>query len=327
MKVNVGRLRLLGMPVFGEIILFLGWRKMTIADIDDEALYQLSDVESKFSAPAAMLIQAAARYNEPIKLCVELDSTYKAELVNINCLIKGISQVTEAFKGNNKTIDSVPRYCLNEAVFLVVTWPKCKELVSNSSVTLTTFEEVYVHEKNSHQLPTQLISAENYAKALGLRLNIKWIFAAFHVDIPFGVFWPPEAFTISKDNMGILGFELRRYLSELASIESKKTEVEQVGLPATKITRDDPFREEMKLAIKHLILNKQKATVKPIMHYLMSIAGKEGSHIIEVSNEINNKGVYWVTSDGAKEFMDFKNLKNRLIYLRGNEPELFKIAI
>lgn len=299
--------------------------KMTIADIDDEVLYQLSDVESKFSAPAALLIQAAARYNEPIKLCVELDSTYKAELVNIDCLIKGFSQVTEAFRGNNKTIDSVPRYCLNEAAFLVVTWPQCKELVSNSSVTLTTFDEVYVHEKNSHQLPTQLISAENYAKALRLRPNIKWTFAAFHVGIPLGVFWPPDAVTISKDNLLILGLELRRYLSELARVQSKKTKVEKVDLPATKKTRDDPFREEMKGAIEALLKEGKDITTRAVMSYLISRAGEKGCVITRVSDEINNKGIFWRNSEGKDEFANISTLKSRLTYLRKTNPELFNI--
>lgn len=299
--------------------------KMTIADIDDETLYQLSDVESKFSAPAAMLIQAAARYNEPIKLCVELDSTHKAELVNVDCLIKGISQVTEALKGNNKTINSVRRYCLNEAAFLVVKWRSCKELVSQSSVTLTTFGEVYVHEKNSHQFPIQLISAENYAKALGLRLNIKWTFAAFHVGIPLGFFLPPEAVTISKDNLLILGSELRRYLSELARVESKKTKVEKVDLPATKKTRDDPCRLEIKSAIAALLKEGKKITPNTVMAYLRTIAGQIGCAITRMSDD--NAGLWWLNSSGVEEYIDNANLKNRLTYLRKNNPELFNTLI
>ena len=151
-----------------------------------------------------------------------------------------------------------------------------------------------------------------------------WVFAVYPLCIiPPQNPWEQTKYNISRDDLCIYGFELRRYLLDKAGTESKITEITN-NSPKKKTTRDDPFRLEMKVTIEALLKEGKKATPSTVMAYLKSKAGQKGCVITRVHD---SEGVWWLNSSGKEEYIDNKNLKNRLTYLKKNDPELFNTEL
>lgn len=308
---------------------------MYLDDIEDDVIYTLSDVESSFSIPKMKLIKCASLEERKIRLCIPLERYHEVMLINMDELIDPITksymntQLAPQYE-KYSNFKKVNKYQIKSAISIIIPLKNCVSYCSDLSLESSLFDEVYIQQSldNNKNPIIRVITASEYAFQLNLLIpNTKfWCFAIYPlITIPPQNDWEPKKYQISRDDLCIYGFELRRYLSELANVESKKNEVEKVDLPATKKTRDDPFREEMKGAIEALLKEGKDITPRAVMSYLISRAGEKGCVITRVSDEINNKGVFWRNSESKDEFANISTLKSRLTYLRKTNPELFNI--
>ena len=307
---------------------------MYLDDIEDDVIYTLADVESSFSIPKMKLIKCASLEERKIRLCIPLEQYHEVMLINMNELIDPLAKSVmnahlapqhEKFSNFKK----VNQYQIKSAISIIIPLKKCVLYRSDLSLESSVFDEVYIQQSLDNKNPIiRVITASEYASQLNLPISNPDYsrFAIYPLSIiPLQNTWEPKNYQISRGDLCIYGFELRRYLSELAIIDSKKTEVEKVDLPATKKTRDDPCRLEIKSAIAALLKEGKKITPSTVMAYLRTIAGQKGCAITRASDD--NAGLWWLNSSGVEEYIDNANLKNRLTYLRKNNPELFNTLI
>lgn len=304
---------------------------MYLDDIEDDVIYTLADVESSFSIPKMKLIKCASLEERKIRLCIPLEQYHEVILINMNELldpaIKSLANAHLAPQYEKfSNFKKVNQYQIKSAISIIIPLKKCVLYRSDLSLESHVFDEVYIQQSldNNKNPIIRVITASEYASQLNLPISNPnyWRFAIYPLSIiPPQNVWGPKTNKISRDDLCIYGFELRRYLSELVSVESKKTEIKQVNKPKKEATRDNPFRLEMKAAIRYLIINKQEVNVVSIMEYFKSIMGKVGSVIIEV----NNDEIVWKGKEHKNRKTSRKNLMSSFRYLENNNPELFNM--
>ncbi len=301
---------------------------MNLDDIEDDVIYTLTDVERSFSISKMKLIKCASLEERKIRLCIPLEQYHEVNLINLNELIDPLAKSRmnahlapqyEKFS-NFKTVN---KYQIKNAISIIIPLEKCVLYRSDISLECTFFDEVYLQPLGNNENSTiQVKTALEYAEQLNLAITNRkfWVFAVYPLSIiPPQNSWEPRLYNISRDDLCIYGFELRNYLLDKATTESKTTEITN-NSPKNKATRDDPFRLEMKLAIEFLLKKGKNATPSTVMAYLKSKAGHDGCAITRIDDK---EGVWWLNSSGVEEYIDNKNLKNRLTYLRKSNPELF----
>ena len=207
---------------------------MYLDDIEDDVIYTLADVESSFSIPKMKLIKCASLEERKIRLCIPLEQYHEVMLININELIDPLTKSYmnlhlapqyEKFSNFKK----VNKYQIKSAISIIIPLKTCVLYRSDISLECIVFDEVYIKQSLDNKNPIiRVITASEYASQLNLPISNPDYsrFAIYPRSIiPPQNAWEPRNYKISRDDLCIYGFELRRYLSELASVESKKTEV------------------------------------------------------------------------------------------------------
>ncbi len=208
---------------------------MYLDDIEDDVIYTLADVESSFSIPKMKLIKCASLEERKIRLCIPLEQYHEVMLINMNKLIDPLAKslanahlAPQHEKFSN--FEKVNKYQIKSAFSIIIPLKQCVLYRSDLSLECTFFDEVYIQQSldNNKNPIIRVITASEYASQLNLPISNPDYsrFAIYPRSIiPPQNAWEPRNYKISRDDLCIYGFELRRYLSELASVESKKTEV------------------------------------------------------------------------------------------------------
>lgn len=294
-------------------------------EIDSCRLYRLAEVEAAFSITVDELIRQAARSNNPIRLCLPLDSVHvvriadsvkvQAETVKVDAVLKGDRSI--------KYIGCEIGYAVNNAVAIAVRWVICSKLKSVSTLPISVFDDVYVNNAadslRSEATDFDLLSREGYVGLLRLNSSIEWRFFVFDKRIPKGKWLPPETFQVSKDNLCIYGFELEKFFKGQAVLrKEKKIEIAE-HKSSVKNMRQDPVRALIIDAVEDCMKKGEEPTARKIMGYLKALTGK-GTCV----QGHDNDGIRWKNNVGVIAVLNEDNLSSRLSYLRKTRPRLFK---
>ena len=302
---------------------------MYLDDIEDDVIYTLADVESSFSIPKMKLIKCASLEERKIRLCIPLEQYHEVILINMNELLdpatKSLANAHLAPQYEKfSNFKKVNQYQIKSAISIIIPLKKCVLYRSDLSLESYVFDEVYIQQSldNNKNPIIRVITASEYASQLNLPISNPnyWRFAIYPLSIiPPQNVWEPKTNKISRDDLCIYGFELRRYLSELVSVESKKIEEEVEVESVQKSTRDDPMRLQIRDAIEYLVVNDKKPTPNEVMKYLKEAVDPKKTCLVR----IDPKGVWWLNASGVEEILMMESLKDRLKVLRRNELKIF----
>ena len=294
-------------------------------EIDSCRLYRLAEVEAAFSITVDELICQAARVNNPVRLCLPLDSMHSVRIADSVKVQTETMNVVAVLKGNRsiKHIGCESGYAVNNAAAVAVRWVVCSKLKSVPVLPISVFDDVYVNNArdplHSEVSDFELLSREGYAGLLRLNNGVEWRFFVFDKRIPDGKWLPPETFEISKDKLCIYGFELEKFLDAPKALKKEKTIDIFERKSSFKKVRQDPVRTLIIDAVEEIMKKGEEPTTRKVMEYLRELTGK-GTCV----QSHDNDGIRWKNNSGVIAVLNEENLSSRLTYLRKTQPMLFQ---
>jgi hypothetical protein len=201
----------------------------SIAEVEDDTLYQLLDVESKFGIHSIDLIERASRQEEPLlKLCLPLPDGCNIYIVD-TAFIWGYKSNTQS--GGSTLPDRHARDRImipikQKVIALVLSPNSCDEIRCVASAKVSMFNEAYCILKDSRKKPVSGSFSvmkpivEYPAHHDSNRVDVGRLrFGKYstHERKDYGQYGyqAPDSFTISRNDLYIYGSELKRFMAEV----------------------------------------------------------------------------------------------------------------